>query len=106
MSNIRHLSLRSTAARPSGVKSRLVTLARMASLAGAATIFLASPARPLEVAPITVEMPPGQKSATLTLTNREQAAVAVQIRVFGWDQAGGGDNLTATKDLQVSPPIF
>ena len=85
---------------------RLVSRARMPVLLAALILtFFASPARPIEVAPITVEIPAGQKTATLKLSNRNAEKATIQVRIFAWDQAGGGDRLTATTEMRTSPPF-
>ncbi len=70
-----------------------------------AVLTLASPAKPIEVSPITVELPAGQKTATLTLTNRDKQKATIQIRIFAWDQDGTDDHLKATRDMAISPPF-
>jgi fimbrial chaperone protein len=66
---------------------------------------LAGPAEPIEVAPITLELPTGQKTGTLTLTNRAAQKATIQVRVFAWDQNGGEDHLSPTSDIVLSPPF-
>ena len=65
----------------------------------------ASHAQGLQVAPISVQLEPGQRSTTLTIANQNNVPVSVQLRAFVWDQNSPDDALTPTSDLAVSPPI-
>lgn len=56
--------------------------------------------------PISLEIGPGRRMATIEVTNRGGAATTVQIRLFAWSQNGDEDILAPTSDLAVSPPIF
>lgn len=60
----------------------------------------------LEISPVTVNLAPGQNVTTVEVTNRGDASAAIQIRAYGWNQAGNEDVLTPTQDIIVSPPIF
>ena len=62
-------------------------------------------AQSLTVVPVNVQLPPGQRAATLTVNNAGSTATAVQIRVFVWSQQDGKDQLTATNDVLASPPV-
>jgi fimbrial chaperone protein len=64
-----------------------------------------SQAQGLQVAPISVQFEPGQRSTTLTIANQNSVPVSVQLRAFMWDQNSPDDALTPTNDLAVSPPI-
>jgi fimbrial chaperone protein len=58
------------------------------------------------VSPVKVEMPAGQMAAVLTIGNQSDREIAFQIRPFAWQQnRAGDDQLTATDDLQASPPL-
>ncbi len=59
----------------------------------------------LTVMPVHVQMAPGQKAATLSVTNAGTAETSIQIRAFGWTQPNGNDQLTATDAIVASPPI-
>lgn len=59
----------------------------------------------LQVAPTRLELRPAQTSEALWLTNTGTAPMKVQIRVFGWQQADGEDQLVETQDIQPSPPV-
>lgn len=79
-----------------------------ASLTSGLFIFLASGAamaQSLAVLPVNIQMAPKQMATTLTVINQGVAETSVQIRVFAWKQVNGTEQLTASDDVQVSPPI-
>ena len=57
----------------------------------------------LQVGPTLIEMAPARQADAVWLTNSGSAAIAVQVRVFQWDQAGGSEQLTPTSAVMVSP---
>lgn len=59
----------------------------------------------LAVQPVTLQLSPGQRAATLTVTNRGTSETAIQVRVFAWSQDTGKDELTPSDEVSVSPPI-
>jgi len=59
----------------------------------------------LSVVPVNVLLVPGQKTATLTVTNRGDHETAIQIRPYAWNQPDGNDQLDETHALVISPPI-
>jgi fimbrial chaperone protein len=65
----------------------------------------AASAQSLSVVPVNVFLGPRQNAATLTVTNRSDQEMAVQIRPYVWNQADGNDQLDATRLLVISPPI-
>jgi fimbrial chaperone protein len=44
--------------------------------------------------------------AVLTVHNEEDTPVLVQATVLAWQQVNGEDQLDATRDLLVTPPVF
>jgi fimbrial chaperone protein len=75
-----------------------------------AAIFLLSAAatafgQALSVAPVNISLEPNQKSAILSLTNRSESDMSIQIRVFAWNQTDNLDQLTETNAVIVSPPL-
>jgi fimbrial chaperone protein len=62
-------------------------------------------AQALSVVPVNVQMAPGQQAATVTVNNQGGSQTAVQIRAYKWNQEGDNDELTASNDVVVSPPI-
>jgi fimbrial chaperone protein len=70
--------------------------------------ILASPAasgQSLSVVPVNIFFSPGQKATSLTVTNQGTSETAVQIRAYDWNQKDGEDQLTASKDVVLSPPL-
>ena len=65
----------------------------------------AARAQSLSVVPVNIFISPGQRSASLTVTNTGTSETAVQIRVYAWDQKDGDDQLTDSDAVVVSPPI-
>lgn len=97
------LALRGPA--PGGLTRRGLLLAPPLALALAGR---AGPARAgtLEVAPIILDIPPGQNAAALSVANRNPYPIAVQLRGFHWSQPEGRDLLQPSNDLLLSPPLF
>jgi fimbrial chaperone protein len=62
-------------------------------------------AQSLSVVPVNIFFSPGQRSASLTVTNTGNSETAVQIRAYAWDQKNGDDQLTDSDAVVVSPPI-
>jgi fimbrial chaperone protein len=60
----------------------------------------------IEVAPVVIDLQPGQQSTVITLTNRSGEPTAAQLRVFGWRQSATGEELLPTEEVLVSPPVF
>jgi len=65
----------------------------------------AATAQSLRVMPVTIQMQPGQSATTMTVINEGSALTAIQVRIYGWNQADGTDQLTDTTELLASPPI-
>jgi fimbrial chaperone protein len=59
----------------------------------------------LSVVPVNIVVSPGQRSASLTVTNTGNSETAVQIRAYAWDQKNGEDQLTDSDAVVLSPPI-
>ena len=59
----------------------------------------------MSVLPVNIFLQPGQKATTLTVTNQGSNSTAIQIRAYAWSQKDGEDELTASDDVVVSPPI-
>ncbi len=63
-------------------------------------------AQSLKVSPIMIDLPAGAGGSIFTLETDNKEGVAVQVRVFRWSQADGGDKLEKTEDVVVSPPML
>ena len=59
----------------------------------------------LDIAPISQTLEVAQRTTSFTLVNRSDRPTEVQIRPYRWTQHDQHDQLTATTDLQVSPPF-
>ncbi len=66
---------------------------------------VAAEAQSLKVLPVNIQMPPGQRAATLTVTNDGSTVTAIQIRAYDWSQPDGKDQLTVSSDVLASPPV-
>jgi fimbrial chaperone protein len=60
----------------------------------------------LLVSPLRVTLVPGQTSAVLTLSNRGDKPVVLQLEAVSWAQKNGEDVYAPTRDLVASPPVF
>lgn len=65
----------------------------------------AARAQALSVMPVNVRMAPGEQAATVTVSNQGSSPAAFQVRAYKWNQQGDNDELTASSDVVVSPPI-
>jgi fimbrial chaperone protein len=79
------------------------SMALAIALAGLATT--GASAQSLAILPVTIQMEPGQMATLLTVINQGPLETAVQIRGFAWNQADGTDQLVASDDIMVSPPL-
>lgn len=78
-------------------------------LASAAALGL-SPAPALagsfSISPVGAELSAVAQTEAFTLRNQEDAPVVVQAEMMLWEQAGGADRLTPTREVLVSPAVF
>jgi fimbrial chaperone protein len=70
------------------------------SLTGAA-----ARAQMLSVWPVNIFLPPGQRAATLSVTNSGNSVTGIQVRAYAWNQKDGDDQITATRMVIASPPL-
>jgi fimbrial chaperone protein len=83
-------------------------MTKVIKLAGIIVVFLAGlagNAQSLSVLPVNIFLQPGERAATMTVTNHGATDTSIQIRAFAWNQKGDEDPLTATGSVLVSPPI-
>ncbi|MDC8760189.1 molecular chaperone [Janthinobacterium fluminis] len=59
----------------------------------------------LQISPVVINFRADQGAAGIHLHNLGEAPIYGQVRVFAWDQQGGAEVLTATRELLASPPI-
>jgi len=60
----------------------------------------------LSIFPLRVELAPEQGSALITLSNKGDKAVVVQLETVSWAQENGKDVYAPTRDFLASPPVF
>jgi fimbrial chaperone protein len=84
---------------------RIIATWALACAGGGFCLAGTARAQNFQITPISVQFRPGQMSTTLMVTNQGAETSELQIRPFQWSQAAGTDQLTATEDLLVSPPI-
>jgi fimbrial chaperone protein len=65
----------------------------------------ATGAQSLSVLPVNVFLQPGQKAATLSVTNSGDKPTSIQVRAYDWGQKNDEDELTASNIVVVSPPL-
>ncbi len=65
----------------------------------------AATAAGLTVAPVNIQMAPGQMATVLTIRNGEDADINFQVRPFAWSQQANTERLDQTDALLVSPPL-
>lgn len=89
------------------MNARTRVLRAMALAFTAASLVLgggSARAQPMTVLPVTIQMAPGQKSATLTVISEGQTSF--QVRPYAWRQNENGDvQLADTDELLASPPL-
>ncbi|MGA3081141.1 MAG: fimbria/pilus periplasmic chaperone [Terracidiphilus sp.] len=59
----------------------------------------------LSVLPVNIFFSPGQRAASLTVTNQGKSETAIQIRAYAWNQKDGDDHLAASSEVVASPPL-
>jgi fimbrial chaperone protein len=75
-------------------------------LAGAIALPAPAVAGSLQVDPIRLEINAGRRTATLRVSNQEQAPVTIRAYALTWTQVDGEDRYEETSAVIVSPPIF
>lgn len=70
-----------------------------------ALAFGPASAATISIAPVTLDIPAPRNSGKLTLQNRGSDELAIQLRIFRWEQNDGQDTLVPTKDVVASPPM-
>ena len=59
----------------------------------------------ISVSPTRLEVPPAVSQASMVVRAEGSAATYVQVRVFRWSEGTPPSEVTATRDVVVSPPI-
>ena len=60
----------------------------------------------IEVAPVVHELAAGRTALAMTVTNRSEESLTLQLRAFRWFQRDGQDVLEPAPELVVAPAIF
>jgi len=82
----------------------LVTMAAIALVIGIAAPATAQAS--YSVDPVQVKLAPGQDNTTITVTNRGDAELRLELEVFSWDHDEAGVmDLGQTEDLLLFPPL-
>lgn len=79
------------------------------ALAATAAILLPSGAvlaGTFSISPVRLDLSAASTTGALTVRNEEATTVVVQAETLLWEQAGGEDQLTATREVLVSPAVF
>ena len=63
-------------------------------------------AQGLTLSPVMLTAPAEGGPSSLTFTSGLTAPKTVQVRVFDWSQAGGGEQMTPSADVKFGPEIF
>jgi fimbrial chaperone protein len=73
----------------------------------AALSFSTAFAGQFSVTPVRIFMAPKERAAAITITNESDEPLVMQADVYSWKQKPDGeDDLTASEDLFLSPPII
>jgi fimbrial chaperone protein len=84
---------------------RLTAVVRIVAAVALCVAGGAARAQSLSVLPVNVFLSPGQKAATLSVTNSGDKPTSIQVRVYDWSQKNDEDQLTASSIVVVSPPL-
>jgi fimbrial chaperone protein len=58
------------------------------------------------ISPVRVELAAAQRTQALTVRNEQDAPVTVELHVKAWAQHDGEDELTDSRDVLSTPPVF
>jgi fimbrial chaperone protein len=58
------------------------------------------------IAPVRIELSQVKRTEVLTVRNEENSPVVLQATVHTWSQSNGQDQLTDTRDILSTPPVF
>lgn len=90
-------------------KRKWVQFTAAARVVAAVALYLTGStayAQGLSVLPVNVFLSPGQRAASLTLTNNGDKPTSIQVRAYDWGQKNDADQLSDSKIIAVSPPLF
>lgn len=79
----------------------------LGALLGAFALFSSATwAGGIEINPIRLELEPGRRSSSLTLTNETSETKVIQVSVMAWSQADNESVYSPTKGVIVTPVLF
>jgi fimbrial chaperone protein len=84
---------------------RLTAVVRIVAAVAFCVAGDAAGAQSLSVLPVNVFLQPGQKAATLSVTNSGDKPTSIQVRTYDWGQKNDEEQLTASNIVVVSPPL-
>lgn len=58
------------------------------------------------VSPVRMDLAPGARATSVSVTNQSDRARTVQVEAFRWTQVDGDDRFGPPGDLVVNPPVF
>jgi fimbrial chaperone protein len=82
---------------------------RAASIAAAASMFLvvsSASAGTFQVDPVNIILPADRPVAKFMVKNISSLPVSLRVTTYDWEQQGGEDVYSETRQVIVSPPIF
>jgi fimbrial chaperone protein len=85
--------------------TRLTAAAKIASAVAIFLGFCSAAAQSLSVLPVNVFLQPGERAASLSLTNSGAKPTSIQVRAYDWSQKNDEDQLTPSQVVVVSPPL-
>jgi fimbrial chaperone protein len=77
-----------------------------AVLAAAVMLPPLASAATISVAPVRVTLSGAERTAVVTVFNRGEDHAVIQAEALQWQQQDGEDQLSATREVLVSPPVF
>ncbi|OLO04932.1 fimbrial biogenesis chaperone [Salinicola socius] len=95
-----------TQATSRGASLATAVLLTMTMLAGWLAMPYSAMAATLLLWPVQPVFEPGESAAALWVENRGESPTWIQVRVFGWEQANGGNRYRQQQDVIGSPPMM
>jgi fimbrial chaperone protein len=84
---------------------RITAAAKVAAAVVLFSVLCAAGAQSLSVLPVNVFLDPGQKAATLGVTNSGSKPTTIQVRAYDWSQMDDKDQLVPSRIVVASPPL-
>lgn len=83
----------------------LAILTMVICLPAPAVAQATGPRAHLNVTPLSLDLPAGRSATRMLVRNQGTADLAIQLRVFVWDQVEGEDRYVEADDIAISPSI-